>query len=297
MPQISIILGTYGQKEILKKVLDSFQEQTLSGTKFEIVVVDSSSPDGTGEFLTSYHPNYQFKAIIQANMGKAAARNRAILEASSPLILITDADMIAHPKLVETHLEAHHAFGKPASFEGLTYNMRRLEWPSSPDNLTAYISKDYSDGSKLGWYYFLTGNISLPKALFEKFKGFDTDFKGYGWEDLELGYRMSQMKIPHFYLKNAINYHYHVITEEEEIRRSVDKGKSAKVFLEKHPELKWFLGCNPLSLFVHKQIKEDGRIYSYLKQNFFDSKTDWKHRFGAWFLKEHHYLTGIRSHV
>ena len=87
--------------------------------------------------------------------------------------------------------------------------------------LTQHIQKKIKDGAKLGWYYFLTGNVSFPKSWFEKEGGFSEDFQNYGWEDLELGYRFSQKKYPHYYLKKAVNYHYHVISEEEEIKRWV----------------------------------------------------------------------------
>ena len=82
----------------------------------------------------------------------------------------------------------------------------------------------------MGWYYFLTGNISFPKALFEEEQGFSEDFLNYGWEDLELGYRFKKRNIPLYYLTTAVNYHYHVITDKEKSERKLNMGQSAQIF-------------------------------------------------------------------
>ena len=155
-PELSIVIGSYNQRDVLKRVLESFNEQRTVRS-FELIVVDSSSTDGTGEMMASFQANYQFKPIIQANNGKAGARNRGVSDASSPIVMITDSDMIAHPDLVETHLSAHEKSTGPMCYEGVTMNMTHLHWPINDDYLYPYITKEYSDGDALGWYYFLTG--------------------------------------------------------------------------------------------------------------------------------------------
>ncbi len=291
-PLISVVIGTYNQRLVLQKVLESFEAQTLDKKLYEVIVVDSSSTDGTDHLLSMFESRCQIKYRIQPNKGKAAARNRGIREASSNLILITDADMIADPYLLHYHLEAHQRMG-PACFEGLTYNLKSLDWPPETSSLNPYISRNYKNKKKLGWYYFLTGNVSFSKSIFESAGGFDESFQGYGWEDLELGYRLFQKGISLIYLKDAVNYHYHLITEEEDIKRNVKKGESARIFLEKYPELKWFLGLNPLSVWLWKRISKESFFYQWVEKKCFTSSFSLFHRFGFWFLKEHHYLTGI----
>lgn len=294
-PKISVVIGAYNQLDPLTKVLNSFRFQNLSKEEFEVVLVDSSSTDGTADFLKSFDAGYTFRYIIQENLGKVGARNRGVQEARGQYIFITDADMIAHKELLSQHVLAQERSLEPSCFEGLTYNMTSLKWPADPETLSPYIERKYRSGAALGWYYFLTGNISFPKSLFESENGFSSDFQGYGWEDLELGYRLSKRKIPLYYLKEAINYHYHVISEADEIRRNYHKGLSARIFLKKHPELKWFLGLNPLSRFLFPRIKEKGRFYSFVQSECYQSSHAWKHAFGAWFLKEYNYMKGILS--
>lgn len=292
-PKISVVIGTYNQKDVLNKVLESFNQQTLERDKFEVIVVDSTSSDGTREMLHEFQADFQFYFFIQENSGKTGARNRGVDEARGEYIFITDADMIAHPELLERHLLAHQKTTVETCFEGNTLNMEKLEWPAAKESLHPYITRNLKDGAALGWYYFLTGNISFPKNLYLREGGLSQDFLGYGWEDLEFGYRLSKKKVPLYYLKQAINYHYHVITKEEEIERNIKKGESARIFLKKHPELKWFLGLNPVSKFVFPKIDQAGTFYKMMKENFFMSKSKVKHEIGFWFLKEFNYLRGL----
>lgn len=292
-PRISVIFGSYNQLDSLKLVLAHYETQTVSEDAFEVIVVDSSSSDGTQEFLQSYVPNYHFRGIIQPNQGKVAARHRAIIEAKGDYILVTDSDMIPDQHFVDTHLRAQESSSTAMCFEGVTMNLDTLHWPPQDSLISPYIQRNYADRARLGWYYFLTGNISFPKETYFDHGGFDHDFKGYGWEDLELGYRFSKSKIPLLYLKSAVNYHYHVITEWEEVERNIQKGKSARTFYQKHPNLKWFLGMNPLSCFLFPKISYKGPFYSYIYDRCFHSKRPILHRFGLWFLKEYFYMQAV----
>ena len=289
-PKISVIIGCYNQKEALQKVLSGFVLQTVPD--FEVIVVDSSSSDGTDRLLEGWKPPYGFRYLIQENSGKTGARNRAASMALAPLLLITDADMIPDPRLIETHVSAHEKAKLPTCFEGSTWNMHLLSWPSEPENLYPYIRERLKPGARLGWHYFLTGNLSLPTALFRRFHGFDMDFQGYGWEDIELGYRLSRAKVPLRYLPTAKNYHYHVVDDDDFMRREVKKGESAAVFLKKHPELKWFLGLNPLAVWLFNMTQEGTRLYRFAHRCYHSTHATPK-RFGRWLLGEYYYRKGL----
>lgn len=293
--KVSIVMGAYNQRTILPLVLEGFETQDFPKDEYEVIVVDSTSTDGTSDFIKEYQASYKFTPIIRKNEGKAAARNAGVQAAQGDIVIITDSDMIPHAQLVSTHVQAHENTSVPTCFEGVTMNMTELHWPPEPSKLYPYISRSLQDGAKLGWYYFLTGNISFPKSLFLSYGGFDESFKSYGWEDLELGYRLSLDHQPLLFLKQAVNYHYHVVTEDEEIIRNVSKGESARLLFAKHPKLKLFLGGNVVSEFVRKKLSKEGVIYTFIKHKMYGSSVPSFHRFGFWFLKEYAYLTGFHN--
>ena len=290
----SVVIGCYNQLEPLKQVLPEYSKQSISKDLFEVILVDSTSTDGSLDFYKAYEVDYNLVVHVQENKGKVGARNKGVALAKGAIILITDADMIPDPDLIKEHITAHETANSLSCFQGYAQNISHLEWPISSATLSPQVGSNPKHMAKLGWYYFLTGNLSMPKILFEKEEGFNYAFQGYGWEDLELGYRLYKKKVPLYYLKSAKNFHYHVITKDEEIERNVGKGKSAQTFLKLHPELKWFLGGNPVSLYLYKRIKKSGAFYQRMQQ-WYKAKQNWQHKFAFWFLKEHQYLSGFLS--
>lgn len=276
--KISIVIGTYNQKNVLKRTLESLFHQTLSPELYEIQLIDSSSNDGTDKMIEELTPTCRFDYLRMENRGKAAARNIGIKQATGEIVLLTDADMVADPKLLEEHLLAHEK-RKDASFEGLTIN---------PDG-RPYIKVRLKPMQKLKWSYFLTGNLSIKRELLIEAGLFDENFKGYGWEDLELGYRLHQMKVPLFYLPSAVNHHRHPVSQEGMVERKYEMGRSAALFYKKHPNfgIKMFIGMNPLAMGIFHFIKNHPRLLESIKRKAPGSG------FYRYILEEYQYRLGL----
>ncbi len=257
--QISIVIGTFNQKSVLETTLKSFINQSIPVSEYELIVVDSSSTDGTDRMIESLKPPYRLNYVRVENKGKSVARNIGIQQAKASLILITDADMEATPNLLEEHLKAHKE--QPFSvFEGMTIN---------PDK-KPYIKQKLKALQKLPWGYFLTGNLSLSKKIITQCGLFDVNFSGYGWEDIELGYRLSLMKIPLYYLPSAVNFHNHPVTAGDMLKRKYEMGKSAAYFYKKHPhlEVKLFLGINPIAMGIFYFLKTFPAIRKLIRNQY-----------------------------
>ncbi|MDD5457029.1 MAG: glycosyltransferase [Candidatus Margulisbacteria bacterium] len=251
MPVISVVIGTFNLKDKLLKVLDSFNNQNFDMQKTEVIVVDSSSTDGTENAVKKNKYRFKLNYLSVENKGKAAARNIGIKTAASDIIIITDADMIAHTDYVKTHYDLQNKNKREVIIQGKTWILSEEKLPPEKYLRRPYINKHLRDEQKLDFYYFLTGNLSLPKILFEKHGYFDENYTGYGWEDIDLGYRLirkAKQKI--IYAENAVNYHFHVWSDMDELQRREKMGQSVVILVNKYPELKWFLGINPLNRFL-----------------------------------------------
>ncbi|MFA8439167.1 glycosyltransferase [Pueribacillus sp. YX66] len=80
------------------------------------------------------------------------------------------------------------------------------------------------------WMSFYTGNCSVSRHLLQKTGVFEEErFKGYGWEDTELGYRLYQVGATFRHHKNIITFH-----QEHPIHPSVqtDAKKNAYLFFD-----------------------------------------------------------------
>ncbi|MFA4967324.1 MAG: glycosyltransferase [Candidatus Margulisiibacteriota bacterium] len=279
--KISVVIGTYNQKDKLRAVLDSLFRQTIAPDLYEIIVVDSSSTDGTEQMVQSLPPSPSvFKYSRIENKGKPYARNKGIDSAEGDIILLTDADMIADTNLLLEHLRAHEKH-ENAAFEGKTIN---------PDN-NPYIKENLKPGQKLKFSYFLSGNLSIKKKTLVAAGKFDEDFAGYGWEDIELGYRLLKNGLPLYYLPFAINYHDHIVSDEDILKRKYDMGRSAALFLKKHQnlEIRYFIGLNPVAIFIYNRIKKNPKSIEYI------ANKSGKSPFFRYLLEEFNYRRGLES--
>lgn len=258
-PKLSVVIGTYNQVAVLRRTLESLFKQSLPPALYEIVLVDSFSTDGTDLMIEELSPPCRLNYLRVENKGKAAARNFGIKEAKGSIIFLTDADMEADPNLLLEHFNVHKIFPN-AAFEGLTIN---------PDG-QPYIKNRLKNLQKLKWSYFLTGNLSVRKSELVSAGLFDEHFAGYGWEDIELGYRLNLRSLPLYYLPAAVNFHNHPVGNELMLERKYEMGRSAAYFYKKHPnfEIKLFLGMNFLAMAVYRWLARHPKILQKIKNRY-----------------------------
>src|ERR1700688_1586073 len=107
-PRISVVVPTYNRLDTLRYVVPSLVAQDLPRGEFEVVIADSNSTDGTAEYLAEVAREHPFvRHLPGPYTGRASARNAGIEAAQAPLVMFTDADIIASPDLLSRHL-AHH---------------------------------------------------------------------------------------------------------------------------------------------------------------------------------------------
>lgn len=102
-PEISVIIASYNTEAYIRQALESVLQQTVNN--FEIIVVDDASTDSTVEVAKSFIDN-RIKVIVNhKNLGAAAARNRALREATGKWIALLDSDDWYAPERLEKLLQ------------------------------------------------------------------------------------------------------------------------------------------------------------------------------------------------
>ncbi len=91
---VSVIVAAYQAAGTIERTLASIAAQTLK--PMEVVVVDDGSTDGTFQTAESQAPNMNGIRLrvfrTDDNQGAGAARNRAIMESTQPVLALLDAD-------------------------------------------------------------------------------------------------------------------------------------------------------------------------------------------------------------
>ncbi|CAN0364432.1 unnamed protein product, partial [Phaeothamnion confervicola] len=106
---VTVGLCSRNRKGVLREVLLSLTDQTLGADRFEVVLVDDGSTDGTGEMIEELRSQlpYSLTYLRQPHSGLATARNTGIRASRGEVILYIDDDVLADPRLLEEHVKNH----------------------------------------------------------------------------------------------------------------------------------------------------------------------------------------------
>lgn len=265
---LSVVIPTYNRFDTLKAVLDAFKRQTLSPGLFEVILVDSMSDDGTEQMVKRFDPKFHFRYIRQENKGRSGARNRGIQEAKGEYICFIDSDIVPEGNFLEEHLKFHqeHSNAAAIGWESRIDKLSDLdEAGSNPKRFRIHRPKS----KRLTWLYFLTGNLSVPRKKLLDVGMFDESFQGYGYEDLELGYRLQKSGVEFYYLPKALNYHVHPRSLGEQVNVMRMAGRNAVKFYRKHGDwrIRWLLGMSPFAFAWHGIIAKVPWLLRFLPRS------------------------------
>lgn len=292
-PEISVVIPTYNRLDTLRVVLPSLLAQSLGPERYEIVIADSQSNDGTATYLAGIAASLpRVRHLAGPYTGRAMARNAGIAAARGRIVMFTDADIIAAPDLLARHL-ARHAAGERVAVVGMELQVcsvadyeRLRDHPEQRRPLHPMRRK------KLSWLYFLTGNASVKRADLERVGRFDENFTGYGHEDLELGFRLQRAGLTIAYEPKAIDYHWHPVPYDEQKQKMELAGRSTVRFYRKHPTfgVKARLGMTPLSLVLHDVVRARPKFLASLERS-----AAAKAGLARNIVYQYHYLSGVRE--
>ena len=234
---ISVVIPTYNRLPILEKCLRALESQTLHGALdgFEVVVVDDGSTDGTVDWLQRRGEQFPHVRLIQQEHGgPAEGRNRGVHQANGDVIVFIDSDLVVTDSFLASHARAlerswRHRGNRLSFTYGAVVNTANFENPTEERHKLRDLS----------WAYFATGNVAIDRGVLEASGLFDTGFRLYGWEDLELGERLRRMGVELVRCPEAVGYHWHPALRLEQIpdlvRVERERAKMGLVFYQKHP--------------------------------------------------------------
>jgi GT2 family glycosyltransferase len=95
-PMVSIVIPTYNHKDALLETLQSLTSQNYPSDRFEVIVVDDGSTDGTREITAETFP-FTLRYFRQSNQGDAAARNVGAQRSQAEILVFLDDDILVEP--------------------------------------------------------------------------------------------------------------------------------------------------------------------------------------------------------
>jgi GT2 family glycosyltransferase len=241
--KISIIIPTYNRVEILQETVRRILAQNFSAIDFEVIVIDDGSTDSTFEWLEKKVELCREIVVLRnTSKGRASARNLGLQKARGELFCLLDDDMWTGPEFLNAHWQTH----RQSTPQKLAVVGKMVPWPLNEPTIAnvafdQHLSRIMAEvelrHGQLSGNCFYTSNASILRSTLGKGVFFDEEFVGYGLEDTEFGHRLENEGVRFRYEPQALAYHRTRTTIPGNLRRFKEAGRSAVLFISKHPEV------------------------------------------------------------
>jgi len=267
---LSVVIPTYRKPELLARTLAALAEQidTLE-EQVEIVVVDDGSGEGTAQLLRQWQERLPLCVERPpTNEGRARARNRGWRAARGETVYFLDDDILLDAGALKAHVDAQRR--EPGVYLGDVVTAPEIV----DSSLFAYLDSrgiaKHPPGARVPARYLLTQNVSLPRAAMETVGGFDERFVAYGFEDMELAFRLEDALSLGFYrLAGARGLHIHHHSLDDYLVKKRECGRhTLPLVAELHPERVGEMGLAALPGLPRRLGGRPGALRAALRVSF-----------------------------
>jgi glycosyltransferase involved in cell wall biosynthesis len=240
VPGLSVVIPSRDGAARLPETLASIARQEVRSDVEIVVVDDGSSDDTAGAAARAALPWGPASVLRQeTGRGRAAACNTGLAAARAAVIVLLDDDMTLEPGALEAHRAFHRrgareaalgrivlASGGPQSCFG-----RFLEREQAFRESALQEAKE-----RVPFPLCLTGHFSAPREVLKEVGGFDAGIARYGFEDIEMGYRLERGGVRLAYLPGATSIHRAYMTDlTRYLARQREAGLVARQLAARHP--------------------------------------------------------------
>ena len=211
-PLVSVIVLNYNAGELLLNCIESIKKSAYKN--LEIIVVDNISTDKSQEICKEKHPDIK---LIQndENFGYCEGNNIGIRKARGDFIMILNPDTIVEPNCIRELIFAHEKLGE-GLYQPKILSLNEKQVLQSTGNMLHVFGfgfakdkgrKDEEVGEEIKKIGYASGTcLFTSKSVLEKVGLLDSFLFLYH-DDLDLGWRASQIGINSYYVPKSKIYH------------------------------------------------------------------------------------------
>lgn len=239
-PAASVIVPTHRGAERLPRLLDALAAQEPGTPLFEVlVVVDGEDPSTLAVLAAEDRLSLRIE-MHPENRGRVAALNTGFAAARGEVLIRCDDDLLPTPRFVSAHVCAHAASGcTPLAVVGPCPDVH------APSPYARAYGRDAARRAQAAarelpaaqlWRLW-AANCSLTRETWRRIGTYDTEYRRYGWEDVDYGWRIHAAGIEVLLLPEAAAGHLGApTTATGRARRAFHSGAARRTFERKHPQ-------------------------------------------------------------
>ena len=211
-PLVSVIVLNYNAGELLLNCIESIKKSAYKN--LEIIVVDNISTDKSQKICKEKYPDIK---LIQndENFGYCEGNNIGIRKARGDFIMILNPDTIVEPNCIRELIFAHEKLGE-GLYQPKILSLNEKQVLQSTGNMIHVFGfgfakdkgrKDEEVGEEIKKIGYASGTcLFTSKSVLEKVGLLDSFLFLYH-DDLDLGWRASQIGINSYYVPKSKIYH------------------------------------------------------------------------------------------
>lgn len=227
---ISVVIPAYNEAKTIVDCLNSLMNQTLTRDRYEIIVVDDGSTDGTLEIVRKF-PGVI--SVSQRNQGPAAARNNGVRRAQGGIILFTDADCRPFANWLEEMVRPFEQNPEIVAMKGAYETRQReliarfvqIEYEDKYDRMKQQSNIDFID----------TYSAGFRREIFLQARGFSEEFPVACAEDVELSFRLAGKGHKMVFNPEAKVFHLHPNSVRGYFKKKYKFAYWRMLAVKKHP--------------------------------------------------------------
>ncbi len=258
-PEASVVIPMYNAEKSIGKTIKSLLGQNYPKSKYDIIVVDDGSTDGSVEVVKKCKG---VKLILQKHAGPAVARNRGVRHSEGGILLFTDADCIASKNWIRNMTEpfknekvvAVAGTYKTANSKNVISRFIGYEIKARHDAMTKQHSIDFVG----------TFSAAYRRKVFLEFGGFDENFQRASGEDTDLSFQISKANGLIVFKPDAYVYHHHPETLMTMLRKKFWMGYWRVPLYKKHADKLFRHSYTPKTVFVSEVLLAATIVFSIL---------------------------------
>jgi glycosyltransferase involved in cell wall biosynthesis len=231
VPRASVVVPVLDAEGEIGRLVESLLAQDYPRERFEIVVVDNGSADGTAAVVAGFPVKLLKETDVQSSY---AARNRALAEVTGEWIAFTDADCFAPPGWLRSLL----ASPLPDDVGAVAGEVEALEHETAVQRLTERfaIMKHAETMHHKAVACFSTANVAVRRDVLTELGGFRDDTRFFG--DMDLSWRMQlELKRRLLFRPEAVVLHRHRRTWRQLWRHGRQHGRGVAFMKKNYPEV------------------------------------------------------------
>lgn len=223
--KLTVVIPTRDKLPLLQRTLAALAAQTAPATDWDLVVVDDDARDGTGAWLAAARAAWGGRLTVVApgrNVGRAAARNLGAHAATGEAVLFLDDDIVAPPDLLAAHLALLARHPGDGTIGLVRTAPELVDAPHFHYLDTRGVAK--VRGQEAPARFLVTQNTAVPRAALLAVGGFDEAYRAYGFEDMDLGFRLEDAGVRFRPLRAPVPEHVHHHTLDQWLAKKRECG-------------------------------------------------------------------------